>query len=205
VEQTEAQTTNQALLREFFAAETESLLRTFRYYLARAGLSGNRGSSWKAVALMNEVAAEALEHADRFRPSGQVRAWVLGIAANLIKRKQAELARRNQREPLVQDLFTQSQAYLTEDELFDRLVTFSRAGLGQDLEALEGAAAMLARLSEADQQIVTLAVLHGMNGRELAATLGVKPGTARVRLHRALNRLRRAWPLDEQEEVGDDE
>jgi DNA-directed RNA polymerase specialized sigma24 family protein len=39
-----------------------------------------------------------------------------------------------------------------------------------------------------------LAVLHDLTGEALAQELGIKPGAARVRLHRALNRLREAWP-----------
>ncbi len=190
-------TDNRALLRQFIAGEAESLLTTLRYYLLRAGLTDGQGATLAAAELLNQVVVEALEHADRFRPSAQPRAWLLGIAANLIKRQQAERAARHHREPLVRDLCPEAQGTLSEEELFDRLAGLGQAGPAQALEALQGAAAILAHVSDDDRQVLRLAVLHGMNGKELAQALGVTPGAARVRLHRALNRLRAAWPVQE--------
>jgi RNA polymerase sigma factor (sigma-70 family) len=119
----------------------------------------------------------------------------LGIAANLIKRKQAGCATRNRREPLVRDLCSPAQAAVSEDELFDRLAALDVSDLAQDLEANEEVSAILAHVSEDDQRVLRLAVLHDLNGDELAQALGVTPGAARVRLHRALNRLREAWQV----------
>jgi RNA polymerase sigma-70 factor (ECF subfamily) len=190
---------NRTLLRRFIEEHAETLLGTLRYYIARAGLAKRQGATLAAVELLNEVTVEALEHADRFRPSGQPMAWLLGIAANLIKRKQAGRATRNRREPLVRDLYPHARAAISEDELFDRLAALDVSDLAQDLEASEGVSAILAHVSENDQRVLRLAVLHDLNGRELAQALGVTPGAARVRLHRALNRLRDAWQAQEQQ------
>ena len=193
--QTDTTTVNRTLLRRFIEAETETLLGTLRYYLVRAGLADSQGATLAAVELLNEVVVEAFEHADRFRPSGQPMAWLLGIAANLIKRKQAERATRNRREPLVRDLYPSAGDTLSEDEVFDRLAALTVADPARELEANEGASAILAHVSEDDQRILRLAVLHDLNGNELAQELGITPGAARVRLHRALNRLRDAWQV----------
>ena len=77
--------------------ESETLLATLRYYVTRAGLAHSQTASLAAAELLNEVVVEALEHAERFRPDGQPRAWLLGIAANLIKRQQVARAKRNRR------------------------------------------------------------------------------------------------------------
>jgi RNA polymerase sigma-70 factor (ECF subfamily) len=191
---------NRTLLRRFIEEHAETLLGTLRYYVVRAGLADRQGATLAAVELLNGVTVEALTHADRFRPSGQPMAWLLGIAANLIKREQAGRATRNRREPLVRDLYPHAQAAISEDELFDRLATLDVSDLAQDLEASEGVSAILAHVSENDQRVLRLAVLHDLNGRELAAELGVTPGAARVRLHRALNRLRDAWQAQESQE-----
>ena len=98
-------TANQDLLRQFIAGESEALLGTLRYYVVRAGLANGRDAASAAGELLNEVVVEALEHADRFKPSGQPMAWLLGIAANLIRRKQAERSARNRREPLCETWF----------------------------------------------------------------------------------------------------
>lgn len=198
MDHTDASIANQTRLRQFIEAETETLLGTLRYYVVRAGLVEDQGATLAAVELLNEVVVEALEHADRFRASGQPIAWLLGIAANLIKRKQAERITRNRREPLVRDLYSGPEEALGEDELFDRLATLAVPGPAQDLEADEEVSAILAYVSKDDQRVLRLAVLHGLNGEALAQTLGITPGAARVRLHRALNRLRAAWPVPEQ-------
>jgi RNA polymerase sigma factor (sigma-70 family) len=199
MDQTDASTASRTRLRQFIQEETQTLLETLRYYVIRARLADAQGATLAAVELLNEVVVEALEHADRFRPSGQPMAWLLGIAANLIKRKQAERATRNRREPLVRDLYLDTQDTLSEDELFDRLAALTVAEPAQDWESNQAASAILAYVSKTDQHILRLAVLHDLNGEALAQELGVTPGAARVRLHRALNRLRAAWPAPEQE------
>lgn len=183
---------NQTRLRQFIEEEAESLLSTLRYYVQRARLA--KGESVKEVALelLNEVVVEALEHADRFNPSRQPRAWLLGIAANLIKQKQAGIAKRTQREVFVRDLLDTNQDTLSDGELFDRIASLT-IGPPQDLESNEQAAKILALVSEGDGKVLRLAVLQELNGEELAKELGITPGAARVRLHRALNRLRDAW------------
>jgi RNA polymerase sigma factor (sigma-70 family) len=199
MDQTHADTAKRTRLRQFIQEETETLLGMLRYYLVRAGLADAQGATLAAVELLNEVVVEALEHADRFRPSGQPMAWLLGIAANLIKRKQAERATRGHREPLARDLYPDLQDALSEDELFDRLAALTVAEPALAWESNQAVSAILTRVSQNDQHILRLAVLHDLNGEELAQALGVTPGAARVRLHRALNRLRAAWTAPEQE------
>lgn len=62
------------------------------------------------------------------------------------------------------------------------------------MEADEAVAEILGRISSDDAQVIRLAVLHDLNGEELGRVLDITRGAARVRLHRALNRLRAAWP-----------
>jgi RNA polymerase sigma-70 factor (ECF subfamily) len=51
------------------------------------------------------------------------------------------------------------------------------------------AAAALARLSERDREVLLLIAWEGLEPHELAAALGCRPSTARVRLHRARRRF----------------
>jgi RNA polymerase sigma-70 factor (ECF subfamily) len=185
---------NQDLLRQFIAEKNEALLGTLRLYVVRAGLAGGRDAAPAATELLNQVVVQALAHAERFRPSGQPMAWLLGIAANLIRRRQAERATRNRREPLVRDLYAGVQDAWSEDELFDRVASLDVGEPIADWEANEAASAILAHVSEDDGRVLRLAILYDLNGRALAQELGITPGAARVRLHRALNRLRAAWP-----------
>lgn len=184
-------TTGSTRLRQFIETEAESLVGILRYYLFRANTDGDSLET-AASELLNEVVIEALQHEARFEPTGQPRAWLLGIAANLIKRRQVEAARRNQREPLVRDLYPTLEGDLSDGELFDRVANL--VGMTEDeLDTDSQVAALLRPLSPDDQHIIRLAILHGLDGDALATELGLNPGAARVRLHRALNRLRTAY------------
>jgi len=178
-------------LRAFIETEAGRLRPTLRLYVLRAGLAGPSEADAAAADLLNEVVAEALAHAERFRPAGEPEAWLLGIAANLVRRRQADLARRERREPLAADL-----AGPDEDDPFERLADLALdstlAGPEQALESRQAAAELLALVSEDDRRVLELAVLHELNGDRLAGALGTSPGAARVRLHRALGRLRAA-------------
>jgi RNA polymerase sigma-70 factor (ECF subfamily) len=188
------------MLRAFIEAEADRLLGILRYYLVRANLTDPQGATLGATELLNEVVVEALEHAERFRPSGQPMAWLLGIAANLIKRKQARRATRNRREPLVRDLYPATMDAMSESELFDRIASLTTTTPLDEWEANEAASELLAGLSENDQRVLRLAILHDLDGQALAQELGVSPGTARVRLHRALKRLRYIWHKEREDE-----
>ncbi len=185
--------TEKTRLRQFIEYESSSLLGTLRYYLYRAGLHG-RDLPLEAAAqdLLNDVVEEALEHEDRFRTAGQPKAWLLGIAANLVKRRQQELFRLDQREPLIRDLHPEVEAQMSDDELFDWLAdaaTMTPDGFDQHEEVH----ALMAALAPDDERILRLAIMNGLDGAELAKALNVSAGAARVRLHRAMGRLRIAY------------
>ena len=179
-------------VRQFIEAESDSLLATLHYYVLRSGLAEGTAVTLLTAELLHEVVVEALAHADRFQPDGQPRAWLLGIAANLLERKQAERAKRERREPLISDLHTADNT-MSETELFDRLAACATPDATGQLEADETVTGMLNLLAPADRQIVQLAILLEMDGTAVARALNLKPGTARMRLHRALNRLRQAY------------
>lgn len=182
------------LLLEFIAAETEALLRTLRMYVVRAGLAQGQGADAAAGELLGELTVQAAASAERFRPDARPMPWLLGIAANLIKRQQVERAKRAAREPLVADLARGGDEGLSEAELFDRLGVMAAGHPGAQLEAADAVAEILERISSDDARVIRLAVLHDLNGEELGRVFDITPGAARVRLHRALNRLRAAWP-----------
>ncbi|MBA2287547.1 MAG: sigma-70 family RNA polymerase sigma factor, partial [Ktedonobacteraceae bacterium] len=82
---------------------------------------------------------------------------------------------------------------LSESDLFDQISPMGSAGPEEGVAADEQAALILALVSPDDQQVLRLAFLYEFDREELARLLGVTPVAARVRLHRALGRLRSAW------------
>lgn len=178
---------------EFITANIPSLLGILRSYVQRMGLARGEEVAAAAVDVLQEVVVEALDHADRFNHTGQPMAWLLGIGANVIKRKKVELARRSWRERFIGDLSLEQQEPLTEDDLFDQITVCTSAGPEEDIEANEQAMLLLSLVSPEDQQLLFLAFLYGFEREALAKKLGITPVAARVRLHRALHRLRLAW------------
>src|SRR5436853_4291607 len=183
-------------LEVFIESESDSIAKTVRYYVLRAGLASGAGIAQLADELFNDMVVEALRSADRLKPDMHPKAWLLGIAANLIKRRQTEMAKRDRREPLMRDLYPDMEDTLSDDELFDMLPvsTYSRL---EDVEADETIQHLLSGLAKSDADLLRLAILHDMSGEALAQALGVSPVAARVRLHRALNRLRTAQAVNQ--------
>ena len=178
---------------EFITDNVASLLGILRSYVRRMGLARGEEVPAVAVEVLQEVVIEALDHADRFNPTGQPMAWLLGIAINVIKRKKVELAKRSQRELSIGELSLAQEEHLSEHELFDQITADSSAEPDQEIAANEQAELLLSLVSPEDQQILMLAFIQGFEREALAKKLGISPGATRVRLHRALKRLRLAW------------
>jgi len=170
-------------------SESDSLAKTVRYYVLRAGLASGAGIAQLADELFNDMVVEALRSANRLKPDMHPKPWLLGIAANLIKRRQTEMAKRDRREPLMRDLYPDMEDTLSDDELFDLLpaITYSRL---EDVEADETITHLLLGLSKSDVDLLRLAILHDMSGEALAKALGVSPVAARVRIRSMIGRAR---------------
>jgi RNA polymerase sigma-70 factor (ECF subfamily) len=186
-------------LEQLIESERFALLRTLRHYALRAGLASNRNADEMAEELLNEVVFEAFRTPERLKPDVHPHPWLLGIAANLIKRKQVEIAKRERREPLMRDLLPEIEVALSDDELFDQLPVLT-AGMLDRLEVKHDIDDLLACVSRSDSELLQLAFFHDLNREALAKALNLSPSAARMRLHRALNRLRSA--LTEQREAG---
>jgi RNA polymerase sigma-70 factor (ECF subfamily) len=196
---------NKQRLVDFLTDNVATLLGILRSYVQRMGLARGEEVAAVAVEVLQEVVIEALDHADRFDSAGQPMAWLLGIAINVIKRKKAELMRRSQRELSISEISLAQREALSEEELFDQFTAHATADPEQDIAANEQAELLLSLVSPEDQQILLLAFLYGFERDALAKKLGISPGATRVRLHRALKRLRLAWSKQQQLNVEEGE
>jgi RNA polymerase sigma-70 factor (ECF subfamily) len=184
---------NNTMIADYIAGNASSLLGIIRSYVMRMGLASGEDVAAVALEVLQQVVLEALDHADRFDVTGQPMAWLLGIAINIIKRNKADRIKSSQRVLTISDLSLTQDEELSESELFDQFVANSEAGLDQEISANEQAKLLLSLVSPEDQQILMLAFLEGYEREALAQKLGISPGATRVRLHRALKRLRLAW------------
>ncbi len=171
----------------------QPLLGTLRAYVQRFGLASGAEVYDVALEVLQDTVIEALDSADRFISAKSPMAWLLGIAINVIKRKKVEKAKRYQRELLFSHLSERYPELSDESDLLDQLIPPSSVGTEQTFVANEQAQALLSLVPAEDQEILRLAILEDVGRESLAQRLGIPPGTARMRLHRALRRLRSAW------------
>lgn len=169
------------LLHHFIEREVEALRGILRTYALKLGIAKGDDAEQVAAELLSEVTVRALAHAERFNPSRGAMAWLLGIGLNCMR----ELRRKGWREIPIRDLADESP--LSDEELLDQ---YAAVVDNDTLSAELSAAEMLDGLPEGDQKIIRLAVLQDLDAESIAQMLGITPGAARVRLHRALKRLR---------------
>lgn len=110
---------------------------------------------------------------------GNVRAWLLGIATNVL-RNSARAARRHSR--AMARLPASKDARDFADEVVGQLA---------DAQVLAAAAKALSRLKRGEREVFTLVVWSGLSYTAAAEALGVPIGTVRSRLSRARTKLRR--------------
>lgn len=180
---------SQRRLRQLVEEEHQSLLEIFQHHLFRAGLVTYETATTGAHEVLNKVVIEAMSDLNRFEQIEAPKAWLIGIGINLIKRQLSRHYRDRKREPLIRDLYAHTGANKTDDELFNQLMGYAKDP-AQTVETQEQVDWMLSHVSERDQDIIRLAILHEFSGNMLAEAFGITPGAARVRLHRALRRLK---------------
>jgi RNA polymerase sigma-70 factor (ECF subfamily) len=115
----------------------------------------------------------------RTRAGGSVRAWLFGIATNLIRRQHRDEERRYR-----------ALAKLPVDtppDAGDAAVDRAAAALMRPVLARA-----LAALPTRDRDVLLLVAVAGLNYAEISAALGVPPGTVGSRLNRARRSVRKA-------------
>lgn len=124
--------------------------------------------------LTQEVFSAAFTALPSFRGESKVRTWLLGIA----RHRCIDHLRASRREPFADDAGEPdeqaAEAPLTAELVADR----------RRLEAALGA------LAEGDRALVVLRYKNGLEYAELASAFGLREGTVRMRLSRALARMR---------------
>jgi RNA polymerase sigma factor (sigma-70 family) len=133
-----------------------------------------------AADLTAEIFLAVLDSAHSYRPRlGSETAWLYGIARNVVSSERRRVAREAER-----DLRFSGRRLLEADDIArieDRLDAESPG---------RRALAALASLPEGEQAVMELIAVDQLTVTEVAAALGIRQVTARVRLHRARKALR---------------
>ena len=133
-----------------------------------------------AADLVVDVFLAAVDSASGYRPSrGSATGWLYGVARHVVAQ---ELTRQSRERSLVRRV---SGRRLLTPESLSRLE--DRIDAERQSQALYAA---LSELRESDRALLELVAIDGLSVAEAARTLGLRPGTARVQLHRSRERLR---------------
>lgn len=128
-----------------------------------------------AADLAADVFLAAIDSASGYRPDrGSPAGWLLGVARNVVA---AEFRRQGRHQDLLRRIA--GRRLLDQDSLA-RIE--ERIDVERESRRLYAA---LANLSNRDRALLELVALDGLTVAEAAAVLGMKPVTARVRLHRS--------------------
>lgn len=133
------------------------------------------GDLQRAEEILQATFLTALEKADRYDGERPLVSWLLGILAVEAKRSKTSRARRPDPDRMPLTLEPEPSAHAEATEL--------EAAVETVLPAFPRETAELLRLR-----------LRGFTPAEIAAELGVSPGSVRTRLHRALGKLREKLP-----------
>lgn len=138
------------------------------------------GDRERAADLTAEVFLAAIGAAHRYRPGrGAPKAWLYGIARTVLAADRRRAGREQVREERLR-----ASVLLDEDDAARIEARIEAAAkLRQLYEAMD-------RLSEPERAVLELVALDELSLTEAAAAAGVRPVTARVRLHRARRKLR---------------
>lgn len=142
-----------------------------------------------AADLTAEVFLAAVKDAATYRGDGAPRAWLFGIARVVV----AAEFRRSAREQRAAEQI-EGRRLLEGDDVTRIQERIDAAAQARSLYAA------LARLPDSERAVFELVALDELSIADAAAVLGIRPVTARVRLHRARTTLRRQLLDDDQDE-----
>lgn len=172
--------------------------------VAKSGLvDGEAKIAETADDLLHDTIETALKIADRFDPTRSPYSWLMGIAVKKLSEMARAIKREGKRIQIVTDKDDEDDGASarrgkddnessTAEEVIDSVLyrTSNRSSL-EDQEPLLNE--LLALVKESDRQILMLAIVDGLSGAGLAASLGIREGAAYVRLARAKEHLRQKY------------
>lgn len=180
-----------AYLNSFLREHTVALKNILYAYVLRAGLATGANVQTVTEEIFQDTVLQVMDLGEQFLTVQQPRTWFIRVALHVIQRHRTSLAKRSRFEVLVSDLT--NEATSSEAEFLEQIVTSMVAGPEQAVESSEQVHEMLSLVSPEDARILNLIVLHECNAHTVGRQLGISPEAVRVRLHRALRRLRNAW------------
>lgn len=142
------------------------------------------GSTGDAEDAAQDAFVKAFNALGRFRAGAAFKPWLLKIVANEARNRLRSASRR-------ESLALRLAGGRLEGDVAPspEQAAFARS----EKEALLGA---LTKLNEEDRLVIAFRYFLDLSEKEMAVSLGVRPGTVKSRLSRAMTRLRAAMPKE---------
>lgn len=166
-----------------FEAFYRDHLETVRRFVARRVTDPHLAADLTADVFLAAIDAATTYRPDRGSPAG----WLIGVARNVVS---AEFRRQLRQQQLHRRI---SGRRLLDPDALARIE--ERIDAERETRRLYAA---LSELNDRDRALLELVAVDGLSVTDAAAVLGVKPATARVRLHRGrrLVQTRLRLPLE---------
>lgn len=148
-----------------------------RYARLVHGVLVSRVSPHEAEDLVQDVFARAMRSIGTVRDSACIGAWLATVA----RRRALDFQRRSRR---------RRTSALDEDRME------ARNGQPGELDAADVLAA-IQRLPDAYRETLSLRLVEGLTGPEIAERMGMKHGSVRVNLHRGMAMLKRSLGMED--------
>src|SRR6266851_6540503 len=118
-----------ALLNQFLGEEAAQFMGILRSYVSQYHLAtGDEEVQDLALELFHDVYIEAMRSLTNFDPDRPPRAWLLGIAQNLVKRLYAAMMRRRRNEIGLSELAQRNQEQAMDADPLERLLMHTSSG-----------------------------------------------------------------------------
>ncbi len=159
---------------EIFDAFYNEHLEDLQRFVAR-----RVGDPERAADLTADIFLAAIGSSHRYRPRATPKTWLYGIAVVIVAEDRRQGARDRAREKRIR-----GSALLDEEETARIEGQIDAAARARRIfEAMD-------RLGEDERAVLELVAIDELTVAEAAAAVGVRPVTARVRLHRARRKVR---------------
>lgn len=191
-------THKQQILCDAIEENYQALERTIQVYVTRVIKQfGNKfdlgcdRDSLQTIAkeILNNTVETVLDKSEEFDPSYPPLPWIKKFAANKVRGWQRDKTRNSEKVVSISK-FPLSQNNLSEDEIFSILSKSSQLSNTEDSTMMEY---LLSLVNESDRVVLKLAFIDDLNGKDLAAALGVSNGAAYTKKNRAISRLKKAY------------
>ena len=174
------------------------LERTVQVYVSRVikqfgnkfDLSCDRNSIQTiATEILQDTVETVLKKSEEFDLSYSPLPWIKGIAVNKVRGWQRDRTRNSERVVSIRKLSSDDRNS-SEEEILGILTKSSRSSEEKGSMMLQY---LLSLVNENNRQVLKLAFVDDLNGKDLAAALGVSKGTAYTKKNRAIARLKKAY------------